>query len=312
MIYLFKDDQARTDFIHRKYRKDLSAEDQGVDPLHRLASHMLTFGRPPRPSEKPDLLASLLATYGSMHRAIIAAKHLLTPAAMAQARRRRKSDLVVALALDTFYGRASFGELPPAMRADVKAFYGTYSNACSTAGKLLVAAGQPDLVKRAMISSRTGKLSPTALYIHKSALDELVALLRIYEACARIVAGTPDGANLMKLHHDQPAVSYLTCPDFDKDPHPYLAASLFVHIGQQKTSWTQYPPSPHRPLLHRKEEFVAQGHPQRARWARLTTREVKAGLYDDPVAIGTEQGWRHVLDSKGLVLSGHRLISKQA
>lgn len=310
VVYLFTDDQARTNFIHRRYRRASSEEDQGLDPLHRLANHMQTLGRPPRADEALELVESLVTTYGTMHRALLAAEHLLTPAAVAAAARRRKNDLVVALAMDAFYGRARFGELPPAMRADVKTFFGTYRDACQTADKLLVAAGQPELVKRAMASSRTGKLTPTALYVHATALDHLVALLRIYEACAHIVAGTPEGANLVKLHHDQPAVSYLTYPDFDRDPHPRLATSLFVHIGHQTTRWMDYRRLSNRPLLHRKEEFVAQEHPQHARWARLTAREVKAGLYDDPTTIGTEQGWSRVLDARGVVLAGHRLVAK--
>jgi hypothetical protein len=38
-----------------------------------------------------------------------------------------------------------------------------------------------------------GRLPPTALYIHHSALEMLDPLLRVYEGCARAYLGTVDG-----------------------------------------------------------------------------------------------------------------------
>lgn len=307
-VYLFTDAVAQTNHIHRRYRKATASDDPGLDPLQRLANHLQAYGRPPRPYELPDLTKQLEATYGTITRATSAAQHLTNPDTTATVARRRKNDLIVALAMDTFHGRPPLNQLPPSTIADVRAFFGNYRNAYTTAEKLLLAAGRPELIKRAAHSSRTGKLTPTALYVHTSALDRLPPLLRIYEACARIVAGTPEEANLVKLHHDQPAVSYLTYPDFNEDPHPRLATSLFVHIGNQKTRWTSYRTSINRPLLHRKEEFVTPDHPDAAKWRRLTAQELARGLYNDPSRIGTEQGWSDVLASQGVELRGHRLV----
>jgi DNA phosphorothioation-associated putative methyltransferase len=310
VVYLFTDAAAQTSHIHQHYRKATPQDDPGLDPLQRLANHLQTFGRSPRPYESADLTKQLEATYGTITRATAAAQHLTNPDTIATVARRRKNDLAVALAMDTFYGRPRLNDLPASTVADIRTFFGTYRTACTTAEKLLIAAGKPELIKRAVSSSRTGKLTPTALYVHTSALDRLVPLLRIYEACARIIAGTPDDANLVKLHHDQPAVSYLTYPDFDGDPHPRLAASLFVHIGNQKTRWTDYRRSSNRPILHRKEEFVTPDHPEATKWRRLTQREAAHGLYHDPTLIGTEQQWSELLAAKQLGYRGHRLVNR--
>jgi hypothetical protein len=40
---------------------------------------------------------------------------------------------------------------------------------------------------------------PTALYVHRSALELLDPLVRVYEGCARAYLGEIDGANLIKL-----------------------------------------------------------------------------------------------------------------
>jgi DNA phosphorothioation-associated putative methyltransferase len=310
VVYLFTDPRARTEHIHRRYRKPSEAADAGLDPIERLAAHLRTFGRPPRACEAPDLLEQLQATYGTTHRALAAANQLLAPGEVAIATRRRRADLVVALALEAFYGHPRFSDLPPETRADVRAFFTSYHEACRTADMLLIATGRPELVKRAVTSSRIGKLTPTALYVHISALEGLVPILRVYEGCARLVAGSPEAANILKIHHDQPAVSYLAYPDFDTDAHPRLAAGLFVHIGNQKTKWTDYRESDNRPLLHRKEEFVANDHPHADKWRRLTHRELAAGLYTNPSRIGLEKGWNDALSVAGIDIVGHRLIKR--
>ena len=71
-----------------------------------------------------------------------------------------------------------------------------------------------------------GKLLPTALYVHRTALEALDPLLRVYEGCARAYLGTLDGANLIKLHRQSGKVSYLVYPDFETDPHPALRRSV--------------------------------------------------------------------------------------
>ena len=79
-------------------------------------------------------------------------------------------------------------------------------------------------------SSAIGKQTPTALYVHRSALAELPPLLQVYEGCARVLSGTVDQANLIKLSVTQPQVSYLRYPNFDRDAHPTLAAAVTVNL----------------------------------------------------------------------------------
>jgi hypothetical protein len=61
-------------------------------------------------------------------------------------------------------------------------------------------------------------------------------------------------------------------------------------------------------LLHRKHEFLAPDDPDVPRYRRLTEAEVKAGLYERPHLIGTEDGWEAELARCGRFLRGHRLL----
>jgi hypothetical protein len=63
-----------------------------------------------------------------------------------------------------------------------------------------------------------------------------------------------------------------------------------------------------RPLLHRKEEFLAPDDPAVPKYRRLTASEVRAGLYENPTQIGLEEGWAAELERCGVALKGHRVV----
>jgi len=135
------------------------------------------------------------------------------------------------------------------------------------------------------------------------------SVLRLYEGCARGYLGRVEGANIIKLHRSEPKISYLNYPDFDADPHPALASSLTVHLQTFRVKTRNFHDGRNRPVLHRKELFVAPDHPLHAKFARLTRIEESKGLYEDTSRIGLEQGWGEVLAENGFYLKGHRLIS---
>src|SRR4030095_9965653 len=85
-----------------------------------------------------------------------------------------------------------------------------------------------------------GKLTSEALYIHMTGLPHLPPILRIYEGCARAFIGLVEGANIVKLHRHIPQVSYLSYPEFDRDPHPALVDSLVVHLQTFQVRYFNY------------------------------------------------------------------------
>jgi hypothetical protein len=48
--------------------------------------------------------------------------------------------------------------------------------------------------------------------------------------------------------------------------------------------------------------------PLRAKFARLTAQEERAGLLDQTATIGTRSGWVERLRERGYALRGHRLV----
>ncbi len=178
------------------------------------------------------------------------------------------------------------------------------ASACRQADDVLFRAGSAEVVDEACRQSSVGKLLPNALYVHRSALESLDPLLRVYEGCARAYLGEIDGANLIKFHRQSGKVSYLSYPEFETDPHPALRRSVKLSLRTREIDCYDYSASTNPPILHRKETFLRSDHPLDDKFARLTAQEEKHGLLDDTATIGTRDGWRARLNAGALHCAG--------
>jgi len=267
------------------------------------------LGRLPEPDEFPQA-NEIESRFGSVRRAFALVKRVTGTDDWNAITRRCTEDLLVYLALERFRRRPPISVLPPGLQRDIHAFFGSYSNACRLADDLLFRAGSAEAVDEACRRSAVGKLLPTALYVHRSALEALDPLLRIYEGCARAYLGEIDGANLIKLHRLSGKVSYLVYPDFETDPHPALLRSVKLSLRTREIDCLEYAASANPPILHRKETLVTSDHPLHGKFARLSEQEEKHGLLDDSATIGTKEGWKARLSDTDFALRGHRLVRR--
>lgn len=318
VFYVFRDERGRSQFVASRFRRRLAAPRQSrsselfSEHQHLLQPLMEFFrdrGRIPTADELSNA-NKLIGVFGSIRRAFRVVLTVTSPAEWDPITRERTHDLLVYLALCQFDGGPTFRRLPFALQGDVKAFFSNYKQACARADDILFSLGRPDVVVSACEDSPIGKLTPTALYVHESAINDLSPVLRLYEGCARGYIGRVDGANVIKLYRNEPKVSYLAYPEFDREAHPALASSVAVHLQTFRVRSRNYSSARNRPVLHRKELFVSPEHPHYQMWARLTRIEENKGLFDDTSQIGFEQTWNNTLAKKGLYLKGHRLLSR--
>jgi DNA phosphorothioation-associated putative methyltransferase len=157
-----------------------------------------------------------------------------------------------------------------------------------------------------------GKKLPGALYIARptdwtTLAPELAAIIE-----RAMVAANPDPAwNLLKLHTDQVAISFLTYPDFDSDPHPALAEAVKINMNSGAISKTDYRARANPPILHRKETFLPPSDPRISIYSSLTKQEEEAGLLRDLSRIGLRNHWETLLKRCSYSYEGHRLIKVQ-
>jgi DNA phosphorothioation-associated putative methyltransferase len=317
VFYLFKDEASRQQSLANRFRRlpvpprkpvavrDLEEHRAVLEPLRAAVA---ALGRLPEPEEFPEA-AEVISRFGSLKRAFRLIRRV-TGGEWDAIRVRRTEDLLVYLALSRFRRRPTLTQLPRTLRADMRAFFGTYAKACRQADELLFRVGEADAIDEACKRSPVGKLLPDDLYVHRSALDALEPLLRIYEGCGRAYLGEVEGANVIKIHRRTGKLSYLVYPEFDTDPHPALLRCVKLSLRTRQLECYDYSASANPPILHRKEAFLSPDHPLHARFARLTGQEERHGLLSDGTGIGTRAGWDARLREAGLALKGHRLVRR--
>lgn len=319
VFYVFRDPNLGQSFVASRYRRVLSSPSplcgHQLFERHRalfepLIEFLASRGRLP---DDAELAATCLIRreVGSLQRAFSIIRQVIGGEQLDRIREERSQDLLVFLSMGRFGGRPRFSDLPADLQLDVRAFFSTYRRACELADALLFSAGKPDVLKAACRNSPVGKQTPDALYVHASALALLPPVLRVYEGCARAYIGVVEGANVIKLHKEKPQVSYLYYPEFERDPHPALAASLVVPLRTFHVQYRDYIDSDNPFILHRKETLLPQDHPLRPEFERLTREEELHGLYESPELIGTRRGWERALNERGVYHSGHKLLMKE-
>ncbi len=316
IFYIFKDETLQQQFLANRYRRRAAAPRKRISELrfeeHRelLQSFVAIIAELGRLPEEDEFNGAdeVVTQFGSLKRGFALVRRITGSGEWEAIRQRRKEDLLVYLALARFRKRPALGQLPRPLQRDMRTFFGTYTKACQQADELLFRAGDAVAIDKACQHSPVGKQLPDDLYIHRSALDSLEPLLRIYEGCGRAYLGEVEGANVIKIHRRTGKLSYLVYPQFENDPHPALLRSVRVNLRTRQIDCNDYAESANPPVLHRKDSFLGPDHPLREKFARLTAQEEKHGLLADTAGIGTREGWAKRLVERGFALQGHRLV----
>ena len=223
---------------------------------------------------------------------------------------KRRQDLLVYLALGKFSGRPTIRKLAPDIKADVKALFGSYKQACTIADLLLINVGDLQKIANLCKSSNVGKQLNGAIAVHISALEKLPPLLRLYEGCASRNFYRLENANIVKLYYNKPKITYLVYPEFDTQAHPVLQATMEVDLHNLSVTYHDISDETNPLILHQKDTLVAPDYPSYKKFVRLTKKEQKSGLLENRDAIRRLHGWLRCLREHEVTIEGHKLNSK--
>ncbi|MFT7680903.1 MAG: hypothetical protein ACI935_000336 [Moritella dasanensis] len=156
-----------------------------------------------------------------------------------------------------------------------------------------------DLIK----SVKQGKKLPTAIYLHASAIDEVLpdVLLQFIRQVIATLKLTVDW-NLLKLYKRDFKVTLLHYPDFDNYAYPPLVQSTTIDLTELTYRTANYSKSENPPILHRKETFVLAHHPEIETYRAVTAEGEGIGLYENTKTIGFKQQWQRLIKRKGYQL----------
>lgn len=243
--------------------------------LDSFWSVMLHLGRLPEPEEFPQT-GELRENVGSPKQALRLFIQKGGGNEVAQAAENRKRDLLVYVALANLRKRVPFGHLSLSLRSDIRAFFRNYTRALEKGVELLYAAGDPGEIEVACEGLGLGWQDEQALYFHRSLLDKLPPVLRVFVGCAEVLYGDVNQADIVKLHKTSGKVTFLIYDDFAGKPFPELHHRIKVDLRAHFVQVFDHSKSSQ--LLFYKERFLAPDHPQRAVYETFSAKVRKLNI----------------------------------
>src|SRR5262249_19597573 len=100
-----------------------------------------------------------------------------------------------------------------------------------------------------------------SLTIHRTLVDQLPPILRVYVGCATQLYGDIDGVDLIKIHMTSGKVSLMKYDDFEGKPVPEMIQRVKINLPEQEIDVFDYagPYTPHP--LYFKSRLIPQGFP---------------------------------------------------
>jgi DNA phosphorothioation-associated putative methyltransferase len=314
VAYVFRDELVESSYLVSLAQKRVeTSREQVIDHFAQDAAARkyieltAALGRAPIATEF-DGYPDLQERFGSLGRIERLARHALSMEAIEESRQRRREDILTYMAMARLRNlkEIPFRLLPQDLRADIKTLWPSYSAALREGESFLFRIGNPELVRDACQTAPVGKKFPDALYVHRSAEEQLGALLRLVIFAARQVVGELE-YNVVKLSTDGRKLSFLQYAAFEDQAHPELQYSVRVFLPHATYTIRDYSTSANPPILHRKETLIDALHPNYSMFSDLTLEEEAEGLLSRS-DIGLRQAWLELLAANNMTIIGHRLV----
>lgn len=234
--------------------------DDYQDLLAPLMKFYTKRGRLPIKNELPEE-AKLKEEFGSIRRSFKVVLQVTKQEEWDAISDRRSQEILIYLALSRFTNRPTIRQLPPELKADIKALFDNYQAACFLADEMLISLRNLALIKKLCEENPVGKMFDNSFLIHISVLDSLPSLLRLYEGCASRSFGRLENTNLIRFYFNIPKISYLYYPNFDELPHPILKTIMSVNLQDIQVKYRSFADDNNPPILHEKDRLVAPDYP---------------------------------------------------
>lgn len=199
-------------------------------------------------------------------------------AAFDAAREQRCGDLSVYLALANLRKPIPFGQLSERLRRDIRNFFGDYKAALQSGRELLFAAGDPGEIELACEDLNLGFQDEQALFVHRTLLESLPPILRVYVGCALMRYGDMAEADVIKIHKASGKVTFLLYDDFDRKPLPELRQRTKVNLRTLFVQVFEYPEGPQSQLLYFKERYFGADDPHADQMRKFSRKVQKLGI----------------------------------
>jgi DNA phosphorothioation-associated putative methyltransferase len=168
--------------------------------------------------------------------------------------------LLVYLSASQLKKRVPFKHLSEQLQRDIRSFFGSMPEAERLARELMFASGDPDELELAIEPLDFGWLDTLEqqFTVHRSFLDELPAVLRVYAECGARLFGNPREADLIKFHLRTGKLTFLHYEGFDVEPLPRLKMRIKIDLRRLFVTVFDHSVLPEPQLLLEKQRFLAR------------------------------------------------------
>lgn len=232
--------------------------------IDALWEHALELGRLPVPEELDEAVyEGIEQVFGSVRKASRLAERVHDPQTLAAARAARVEDLRVYFALNLFNQRRRYRELADELRRDIKAFFGSQTNAEAAGRELLFSLGDAETVGstcREAAEAGLGHLfEDHSLQLHAGLIPRLPAALRAYIGCAEKMYGDINGetVDLVKIHIHSGKLTVQRYDDFFGKPLPSLLERVKIKLRGQDIDVFDHTNDETPPVLTMKSRYMA-------------------------------------------------------
>jgi len=324
IFYVFKSPVEQQEFLSKRNKRKINWEELSRkfypdraerlrlkrDALYEKNKHlldqfwemMLDFGRLPKKNEI-EYYDKLKLNFGTPN----AAKNFFIEKygdeTLKAAFTSRKDDLLVYLSLSNFKNRVPFKHLSLRLQNDIKTFLGSYKDGLEQSRQMLFSIGKPEIITALCSQTKFGFFDHKALYIHKSLMNDLHPILRIYIGCAGILYGDFNEIDIIKIHKRSGKVTLLKYDNFDDKNLPELNERIKVNLRKQHIDFFDHQSGPWQQLLYYKERFVASEHPARKKWEKFSKKLRKLGFNENDPIGPSKQEFLEQIEEKGLTIN---------
>jgi DNA phosphorothioation-associated putative methyltransferase len=226
---------------------------------------VLEFGRIPRQEEYPRL-NGVRTIFGSLPKAMAFFEERFGQQTLDSARLRRREDLLVYVAASRLRQRVPFAHLSLRLQRDFRSFFGSYPEAERHATDAMFAAGDVGELEIAVQQLGFGWFDSAERHftVHRTLLDDLPLVLRVFVECGARLFGDPREADLIKFHLRSRKLTFLHYTGFDAEPFPTLRLRIKIDLPRMFVSVFDHTTGPDRQLLFFKERFLPSTYPPSA------------------------------------------------
>lgn len=332
IFYLFKDKLEEQRYLQSKYQRHhqwqqltspqpMEAKDKAklvIIQHQALFDHFwntcLELGRIPANDEftASEQVRSLT---GSHKKTFTLLGNMFDTQAFKQAERRRKEDLLLYFSMGLFEKRKPYTQQPENLKRDIKALFGDYNTALNLSTELLFAIADKPLIQ-AQCEKAHQQLPASvlnadhSLIFHKSYLDELPLLLRVYVGAGLQMYGElNEEIDLIKIHIRSGKLTLTRYDNFDNSV-PYLLERIKIKMAEQDIDFFDYVDEKNRPPLLNKHLYLPNEHEDYKKQLSFDKRLAKLiGIDNDKEVQLISHEFLSLLIQNNKQISGYTLTS---